>query len=292
VGVPVRLAAAGRLRQGRGRLKEPAEQEYVLGTHDAEIERLGLQHSVWRPYASRAWREAGFTSGQTLLDVGCGPGYATLDLARIVGPAGRVIAMDRSRRFLDALASFSRPPGLGTIETHELDLDADPLPDVRADGAWTRWVYSFVSKPEALLRRVAALLRPGGTMVLHEYVDYRAWRLSSHSEAFEGFVREVMASWRDTGGEADIGLSLPGWLESSGMRVESLRSLGDAVRPTDYFWQWPKAFVGVGLERLVALGRIDAARASEIRQAFDDLERTPGGFVLNPTVLEVIARKA
>lgn len=40
------------------------------------------------------------TVGQTLLDVGCGPGYTTLDLAEKVGPEGRVVGVDRSRRFL------------------------------------------------------------------------------------------------------------------------------------------------------------------------------------------------
>ena len=65
------------------------EKDYVLGTHDEEIARLGLQHRVWRPRVLDAWRRAGFTLGQTILDVGCGPGHATLDLAEIVGPRGR-----------------------------------------------------------------------------------------------------------------------------------------------------------------------------------------------------------
>jgi SAM-dependent methyltransferase len=267
------------------------EQEYILGTHDAELARLGLQHSVWRPHASRAWREAGFTAGQTLLDVGCGPGYAALDLATITGPSGRVVAVDRSRRFLDALSAAAHERGIAHVETHELDLDVDPLPDLRADGAWTRWVLSFVSRPEALVRKIAAALRPGGTIVLHEYVNYGSWRLSTRSEAFESFVREVMASWRDAGGEADIGLDLPAWLEAAGVEVLSLRPISEAARPNDYLWQWPQAFVGIGLARLVELGRIDAARVESIRRAFDDVAKIPGGFVLNPTVLEVIARR-
>ena len=73
------------------------ERDYVLGTNDEEIQRLALQHRVWRPRALDAWRRAGFTAGQTLLDVGCGPGHATVDLAGIVGPSGRVVAVDRSR---------------------------------------------------------------------------------------------------------------------------------------------------------------------------------------------------
>ncbi len=41
------------------------EKDYILGTHDDEIVRLGLQHRVWRPRALDAWRRAGFTTGQT-----------------------------------------------------------------------------------------------------------------------------------------------------------------------------------------------------------------------------------
>src|SRR6266513_624084 len=54
-----------------------AERDYVLGTHDDEVARLGLQHRVWRPRALDAWRRAQFTRGQTILDIGCGPGYAS-----------------------------------------------------------------------------------------------------------------------------------------------------------------------------------------------------------------------
>jgi SAM-dependent methyltransferase len=267
------------------------EKEYVLGTHDAELARLGLQHDVWRPRASHAWRRAGFSVGQTLLDVGCGPGYAALDLAGIVGPGGRVVAIDRSRRFLDALEGAALARGLGWIETHELDLDADPLPEVRADGAWSRWVYAFVSRPQALLTNVAAALRPGGTMAIHEYVDYRAWRLSPRSPVFEEFVGEVMGSWRATGGEPDIALELPRWLGSLGFEVMAPRAISEVARPGDFVWQWPRAFLATGLQRLVDIGRVDAARAGEMQQAFDDVERTPGAFMLTPTVLEIVARK-
>ena len=54
-----------------------ADKDDVLGTHDEEIERLGLQHRVWRPRVTDEWRRAGFTTGQPRLGLGCGPGYAT-----------------------------------------------------------------------------------------------------------------------------------------------------------------------------------------------------------------------
>ena len=82
-----------------------SENEYVLGTHGDELGRLGLQHQLWAEYTTRAWERAGFGLGQKLLDVGCGPGYATFDLANRVGANGKVFAVDQSERFLGYLRS-------------------------------------------------------------------------------------------------------------------------------------------------------------------------------------------
>ena len=267
------------------------EQEYVLGTHDEEIQRLGLQNTIWRPRATDAWRRAGFTVGQTLLDVGCGPGWAALDLAGITGSRGRVIGVDVSKRFLEAAAAAAKARALHHVEWHECDLDEQELPPVSVDGAWTRWVYSFVRRPQALLNRVAATLKPGGTMVIHEYVDYRTWRPAPLREEFEAFVREVMASWRAHGGEPDIGLSLPGWLDAAGCELRELRPLVETVRPGDFFWQWPDAFVDVGLTRLVQLGRVTEQQAEQVRRAYRESGQAPGAFQITPMVLEIIAVK-
>src|SRR4051812_15986075 len=101
--VPTFRRGAAPLRRGFGRKMRIAappaarhsrlmnDRDYVLGTHDEEVERLGLQHSVWRAKALDGWRRAGIGAGMTVLDVGAGPGFAATDLAEIVGAEGRVI---------------------------------------------------------------------------------------------------------------------------------------------------------------------------------------------------------
>ncbi len=79
-----------------------ADRDYVLGTHEEELARLGLQHRVWRAVALDCWQRAGITVGKRVLDVGAGPGYAAIDLAEIVGPAGEVVALERSGNFINA----------------------------------------------------------------------------------------------------------------------------------------------------------------------------------------------
>ncbi len=265
------------------------EKDYILGTHDDEIARLGLQHRVWRPFTSDAWQRAGFASGQTILDIGCGPGYASLDLAEIVGPTGAVLAFDRSRRFLDALEHAAKARGIVNIRAQEVDLELSPLPDAHADGAWCRWVFAFMKDPRGLLSRVLGALRPGGSIVIHEYFDYSTWRTSPRSAAIEEFVRVVMETWRRSGGEPDIGLDLPAWLEASGCEVRSLKPIVHVVPPGHPIWEWPKAFVEVNLTRLTDLGHLTSERAEAIRVSFRECERSPHTRMITPAVLEIIA---
>ena len=71
-----------------------ADHDYLLGTHEEELARLGLQHRVWRPVALDCWQRAGITVGKRVVDLGAGPGYAAIDLAEIVGPTGEVVALN------------------------------------------------------------------------------------------------------------------------------------------------------------------------------------------------------
>src|SRR5499426_1184603 len=105
-----------------------AERDYVLGTRDEELARLGLQHRVWRPVTLDCWQRAGITVGKRVLDIGAGPGYAAVDLAEIVGPTGEVVALERSQNFIRAMEAARRARSLTNVKIHELDLMQDELP--------------------------------------------------------------------------------------------------------------------------------------------------------------------
>src|SRR5688572_7382450 len=158
-------------------LHAQSEVDYILGAEDDEVQRLGLQHLVWRPRVTDAWRRAGFTVGQHLADVGCGPGYATVDLAGIVGRTGRVTAIDRSSQFLERVERRVQSLALENVDIVERDLDEAALPKLNADGAWCRWVFAFLRKPRKLLRSIHQTLKAGGKLVIYEYFDYATWRL-------------------------------------------------------------------------------------------------------------------
>jgi SAM-dependent methyltransferase len=276
------------------------ERDYVLGTHDQEIVRLGVQHRVWRPHVLDAWRRAGITAGSQVLDVGAGPGYATLDLAGIVGPAGRVVAVERSGRFVRHGEEACRERGLGQVRWHEQDVMLEPVSERGFDAAWCRWVAAFVDRPERLVAMLAECVRKGGKAVFHEYADYRAWRLAPRRPAFESFVERVIETWRATGGEPDIALDLPVLLDQAGFRVRELKPIVFASTPGDAVWSWPEQFIDSGLDRLIELGRRDTHRersagdpawAESVRAEFREAEADPRTVMLTPLVLEIIAER-
>ena len=267
------------------------EKSYVIGTHDAEIERLGTQHRVWRASVLDLWRLGGITTGQTVLDVGAGPGYAALDLAEIVGRSGKVIAIERSRRFLDALSHFAAARGLANIEAVEADLLDYDWPEAIADRAWCRWVLAFVGDPAKVLSGIARALQPGGKLLIQEYYDYGSWHLAPRSPEFESYVAKFVAKWRASGGESDIGLALPHLLPQAGFEIESVRPVVFTARMNDFAANWPMDFARQYIPVMVADGDLSAAEGQAIAAVLDRYERDPDALVITPGLLQIVARK-
>ncbi len=267
-----------------------AERDYVLGTHDAEIERLGLQHLVWRPMAIAAWRRAGITRGSRVLDIGAGPGFASIDFGEIVGPAGEVVAIERSERFANSARQLCAQRGVANVRVVNADLMDEAFPATGFDAAWCRWVACFVADPARLVERIARALKPAGVAIFHEYCDYAAWQVLPQRDSFKAFVAEVMAAWREAGGEPNIALTLPTLLRTGGFDVCDIRPLVFATRPADFIWQWPAAYVRSGADRLAETGRVSKEWAGTVVREFEAAERDQDSVMLTPTVLEVTAR--
>jgi SAM-dependent methyltransferase len=268
------------------------EKSYVIGTHDAEIERLGVQHRVWRASSLDLWNIAGLNTGMTVIDAGAGPGYATLDAAEIVGASARVIAVERSHRFLENLRAAAAARHLHNIELIESDLLEFEWPEAVADFVWCRWVLAFAADPEAVLRGVARSLKPGGVFVAHEYYDYGAWRLAPHSPIFEIYVAKIIAKWRAAGGEPDIGLELPRLLPRVGLEIEFVRPTVFSARMCEFPARWPNGFARGYLPAMLQEGEITAAEATEISELLDRYEADPNALVMTPGVLQLVARKS
>ena len=267
------------------------EREYVLGTHDEEIDRLGLQHRAWRAQAYELWDIAGFGPGQTILDVGSGPGFASMDLAPIVGPTGRILAFDQSRRFVDHLVATRKAVGLDWIEVLESDVQELPVPAGTAHGAYCRWVLSFVPDAEKVVAAVAQALRPGGVFALQEYVYYRGAQIVPPDPICETIFNAVDRSWRRMGSDPDAAGRLPALLEKHGLAVTLLRPLNRLGRPGTMLWEWPTAFFRNFLPILEQQGEITTAERETFGRLWERRSADPHAFFLTPPMVEIVAVK-
>jgi SAM-dependent methyltransferase len=142
-----------------------AEQEQT----DAQVGPLGqAAMDVARP-----------TAGQRVLDVGCGAGQSTLQLAAMVGPAGRVVGVDISKPLLEHARTRVAQAGVGNIELVLGDAAAVPLPGP-FDFVFSRFGVMFFDDPVRAFSNVAQACAPGARLcfVCWQAIEGNPWALA------------------------------------------------------------------------------------------------------------------
>jgi ubiquinone/menaquinone biosynthesis C-methylase UbiE len=106
--------------------------------------------------------------GQTIYDIGCGMGYFSLTLARMTGPAGRVICVDLQKEMLAAARRRAEHAGLVDRITFKQCTEQSLLLDARADFALTFWMVHEVPDKDRFLKEIYNALKPGANLFLVE----------------------------------------------------------------------------------------------------------------------------
>ena len=143
------------------------QERYVLGHSQSELRRLRVQAELLDDLTEDVLRRAGIAKGMHVLDLGSGAGDVALLAARLVGPTGRVLGVDRAPEAVESAWVRSTPPGGAPVSFQVADL-VDLDLGAQFDLLVGRLVLAYVSDPVAVLRRAVAHLRPGGAVVLQE----------------------------------------------------------------------------------------------------------------------------
>ena len=120
------------------------EKDYLLGTHGEELQRMWNQHCLWRDEMDSLWQRAGFAQCTSILDAGCGPGFATLELVRLLSKDTTVYAVDSSQRYVDHLMSKLNKEDIKNVKTMVGDIHNIDLPDNLVEGVYARWLFCWV----------------------------------------------------------------------------------------------------------------------------------------------------
>ncbi len=200
------------------------QRPYLLGHEDRELDRLRKQADFYAPLTDQALRLAGIGPGMRVLDAGCGTGDVSLQLARLVGPSGEVIALDRAQ---DAVAAARRrfdEANVGTIHLLQDDVATVEL-DAPVDAIVGRMILMHVPDPVAVLRNLRKSLHTPGILVFQE-LDIGI----AHTEPPAPLADEMIALCREAfqrvGIDARPGLRLHDQFVQAGLPAPQLASLG------------------------------------------------------------------
>jgi len=266
------------------------EQAYILGADAEELFRLGIQHQVWAEEAHHGWRLANFRAGQTLLDLGCGPGYSTKELAFITGKEGKVIGIDKSANYINFLNEIAAKYNLNIDGIHT-DFEDMTLEPSSLDGMYCRWALAWIPNPEEVLKKVVSALKPKGKMVLHEYYDWSTLQTEPKKEALAKGIAMALKSFKDTENEIDIGRHLPATLDRIGMKVTGFRPMMKIATAENGIWQWPKTFFQSYFPRLVVQNYLTTEEVTMALLKLEELEKLDGATICTCLMVEIIAEK-
>lgn len=266
-----------------------ADTEYILGTEKEEIHRLGIQHQVWSSEARKGWEIAEFASGQRILDLACGPGFSTMELAYLVGESGSVTGVDLSPVFIQFLKAQAELHGL-SIEGIASSFEEMELRDSYYDGVNCRWGLPWVKNPEEIIKKVVKSMAPGGVFVSHEYYHWQTFTMEPHFPGLSHGLQKAFDSMNEYGAGMDIGRRLPAIFERAGLDVISVRPMNKLALPEESTWDWPKSFFEIYFPKLVP-EFLSEEELDEALGDFYDLENTPGASILCPSMVEVVAAK-
>ena len=202
----------------------------------------GHHESVLRSHRWRtAENSAGYLlpllrPGMRLLDVGCGPGTITMDLAELVGPEGRVTALERTAAALDLARAEAEDRGVENIDFVVGDVAGLDLPDGSFDVVHTHQVLQHVDDPVQGLREMGRVCRLGGIVAARES-DYGAFTWFPEVPELDRWIELYVEVARANQGELDAGRRLLSWTQAAGLTdVSAGSSTWCYSTPIDRAW--------------------------------------------------------
>lgn len=183
--------------------------EYLMGRTSAEYQRLRAQAAVWEASTVRALEAVGLLPGMTCLDAGCGPGEVMRLLSTRVGPTGHVTGLDVDATVgQEALSVLNATVGR-QFSFYPLDLETTAeFPGAAYDLVYVRLVLIHLKNPVAVLRRLWACVKPGGTLLVQDY-DMSYTHVYPTTWTFGEFQRVLLGTFEAGGKDYRMGSRMP-----------------------------------------------------------------------------------
>jgi SAM-dependent methyltransferase len=275
-----------------GALERPARiagvERYVIRGGKQGYERLLLLSRDRWPDTAALLERAGLAPGMRGIDLGCGGGEVTMEIARLVAPGGSVTGVDMDEIKLDLARQAAAARGLGNVGFRALDVGDWNEPG-GYDVVFSRYLLQHLSQPVDLLRRMWAGVRPGGVLIVED-ADHDGWCCHPPSEAFGFFVRTYCQVLRRRGGDHAIGRKLYACFLAAGIprpQVALVQSVWTEGEAKTLAWGTLEATS----EAIVSEGVASDDEVTAALAALQDFTADPDTLICGPRIFQLWSRR-
>jgi 2-polyprenyl-3-methyl-5-hydroxy-6-metoxy-1,4-benzoquinol methylase len=267
----------------------PQNERYVIRGGKEGYERLlVLARKSW-PGTLALFQQAGLTAGMHCLDLGCGGGAVTLEMAKLVAPGGTVIGVDMDGVKLELARRDAAEHKLGNVEFRQTNVNDWNEPGAY-DAVYSRFLLQHLSRPVGLLRRMWAGVRPGG-LLLVEDADFDGWCCDPPNDALDFFVRTYMEVARRNGGDATTGRKLHRYFLEAGI-PEPVLSVVQPVAREGEAKTMPMSTLEYSSEAIVSAGIASFEEVNNALTRLAEFIRNPRTIVSGPRIFQAWAKRS
>jgi len=210
---------------------------YALGDSAGELERLVAQGRFVGDLTAHVFQLAGISRGLRVLDIGCGAGDVSFLTARLVGPEGLVIGVDRSPQAVAVAEQRAAQARVSNVRFLVSDLSQLTL-DGPVDAIVGRLVLMYFTNPAEILRRLLSFVKPGGLVVFQE-IDGASIAAEPMCEEFWTAGQRISEVFRRAGVDTRTGVKLPAIFREAGLPAPSTLQMARVEHGPDaegYAW--------------------------------------------------------
>jgi ubiquinone/menaquinone biosynthesis C-methylase UbiE len=195
-------------------------ERYVIRGGKLGYDRLQVLGRSLAPTTSALLDRVGLSPGASCLDLGCGGGDVTFELARRVGPGARVVGVDMDEVKLDLARHAGAARGLSDVEFRAMDVYAWAEPDTY-DLVYCRNLLQHLSRPVDVLRTMWAAVRDGGAIVVED-ADFGGSFCDPPNPGFAFWVEAYQRVLERHGGDPLTGRKLYRYFSAAGIPAPAL----------------------------------------------------------------------
>jgi ubiquinone/menaquinone biosynthesis C-methylase UbiE len=270
-------------------VRDAKKTHYIIRGGVEGRERLRILARVMQPATLSLLHRAGIRPGMACLDIGCGGGDVSFDLARLVGPTGTVVGIDIDEVKIEIARSEAAAQEIRNIEFRLANI-GESEPEAEFGFAHARFLLSHLPNPVEALAKIRRALRPGGILVVAD-TDFRGYFCDPDCPALWRYVELYTQTVRRRGGDANIGPRLPRLLAENGfenVQISVAQSAG-----TEGEVKLVNALTMENItDAVLAEGLASRVEIDQIVAELYEFARAPGAVGSGPRVVEAWGYRA